>query len=53
MSSSMTDNECIEALICTQNWLRSTPIVDIRRCLDEIEYLESEVLKDIAEIKLD
>ncbi|PON97667.1 hypothetical protein TorRG33x02_065770, partial [Trema orientale] len=33
----------IEALICTQNWLRSTPIVDMRSCLDEIEYLESDM----------
>lgn len=33
----------VEALICTQNWLRSTPI-NFDEAIDEIEHIETEIL---------
>ncbi|KAL9416789.1 hypothetical protein AB3S75_039891 [Citrus x aurantiifolia] len=33
----------VEALICTQNWLRSTPI-NLDEAIDEIEHIETEIL---------
>ncbi|KAM7465668.1 hypothetical protein LguiB_013230 [Lonicera macranthoides] len=27
----------VEALICTQNWIRTLPIIDLRESMDEIE----------------
>ncbi|KAK9195151.1 hypothetical protein WN943_003270 [Citrus x changshan-huyou] len=34
----------MEALICTQNWLRSTPI-NLNEAMDEIEHIETEILE--------
>ncbi|KAM7461709.1 hypothetical protein LguiA_029830 [Lonicera macranthoides] len=34
----------VEALICTQNWIRTLPIIDLRESMDEIEKIENEIL---------
>lgn len=43
----------VQALICTQNWIRQTPVIDARDGLEEVEALESDILASVGDVKIE
>uniref|UniRef100_A0A803PST2 Zinc finger BED domain-containing protein RICESLEEPER 2-like n=1 Tax=Cannabis sativa TaxID=3483 RepID=A0A803PST2_CANSA len=45
--------KAVQALICTQNWIRNTIAIDITTTIEEVEALENEILAGIGDIRIE